>query len=534
MATKVKVNKNHIIVDRYMQSIPYLHKTRHSNPLFKTSIYNVNEVIEEVGSTPGLLKLQQAVNKEMEDYNHLLKTFKYDEENFLYKHQQVGVAISKIRKRFGFFYATRTGKTPMILAILNDFLKDNPTQKWLILCPLILINTAWVNDIQEFFPHLNYINTYNKVGKKRIENIKKESNIYFANTEAFVRYYDYFKEKNFDGIVVDESSTMKSSRSQVGKAIVRLSQHVEYMYLLSGTPAPNGMYEYYRQLQALDFYSVPSSYTQFKREFFDDISYSDFEKLVIRADKKQELEDIIEKRAIYVDKKDVFEMSKSYTKLVTFEMPDELKAHYKTMAKKMYTEIKDETILAANAAVKVNKLRQISSGFLFNEDAEVHSISPYRFKVLQGLLKQIGDKQAIIFINYIEEVNQLKAILGDKAGYIYGGTSIVDKEESIAKFKAGKLKYLVANPISMSFGVTLTCCNIIIYFSLLFSYEAFAQSKDRIIGNITKQPLDTYYYILMAKDTVDEYIYTTLGNKQSASSNFLEVLKKEVTKYGYG
>ena len=69
-------------------------------------------------------------------------------------HQQLGREIAKWRDRYAFFYDTRTGKTPMSLAIMLDDISRNPQNKWLVICPLILIENAWMEDAERFVPEI--------------------------------------------------------------------------------------------------------------------------------------------------------------------------------------------------------------------------------------------------------------------------------------------------------------------------------------------------------------------------------------------
>ena len=72
---------------------------------------------------------------------------------------------------------------------------------------------------------------------------------------------------------VDESSSMKSPKTKTSKSIVDYAQTVSRFYLLSGTPAPNGEWEYYMQLKAIDYYGVQQSYTRFKERYFTNIFF---------------------------------------------------------------------------------------------------------------------------------------------------------------------------------------------------------------------------------------------------------------------
>ena len=458
----------------------------------------------------------------------------------LMRHQQLAREIAQYRDRYAFFYDTRTGKTPLSLAIMYDDIKKHPNHKWLVVCPLILIENAWIEDAKTFVPELNIVNCHAATKKKRLERIASEANIYVTNTESFVSYQEYFLGKGFTGCIIDESSDMKSPSSKVSKALVDFAQTVNRFYLLSGTPAPNGEHEYYMQLKAVDYYGVQQSYTQFKQYFFVNLSYNpQYEKLSVRPDRRDELLALIKKYAIYVDKEDVLTTPGRTFHEVEFEMPDTLKKHYNRMKNELYLEVQNGLkITAPSAAAKLNKLNQITSGFVIDTQAikenkfynetntELYTLSGYRFKKLLELLKQFGDEQILIWANYRAEFKTIKDLLGDSCRCVYGETTLAEKNEAIKMFKEGTIHYLVANPASADKGLTLTNAHISIYFSLNWSYETYKQSIERIYGDIRKQPKHCDYYIMMAKGTIDCILYReVLQGKGTASYAVLNHLK---------
>ena len=331
----------------------------------------------------------------------------------LMPHQQLARNISNIRDRFCFFYDTRTGKTPMSLAIINDDIKKHPEHKWLILCPLILIENAWIPDAKEFFPDMKIVSCHASTKAKRLKQIEQDANVYVMNIEAFVKFKEYFDNKHLHGCFVDESSTMKSNSSIVSKAVVEFAQTLKRFYLLSGTPAPNGEYEYYMQLKAIDFYCVPSSYTQFKEKYFYNISFNpQFEKLVIRPDMKDELYALIKKYALYVDKEDVLTTpGRTFHKYI-FELPADNMKKYRTLKNKLYLELGEDVVITApSTAATLNKLNQFTSGFIidtqakkenkYNEEQkqETYLFDTSRFDELENLLRTLGDEQVLIWAN---------------------------------------------------------------------------------------------------------------------------------------
>lgn len=576
MTNKLKFNKNYIEIscprDDYntielVGKIPYAYRNRVSalNRVFRTSIRNIDLVLKlfrdiDVNNPEQLAKLPPLIRnlaiKEMRrrlDTESLLEYGPVGETRFgnfkLMPHQQLGKELAEVNDKYAFFYDTRTGKTPMSLAIIDEDIKKNPQHKWLVLCPLILIENAWLEDAVKMFPHLSVVNLHASTRAKRLQQFKKKANLYISNIESFVSYRDEIDKLGIHGCFVDESSTMKSSSSNFSKEAVDFAFGLDRWYLLSGTPAPNGEWEYYSQLRSVDYYGVHQSYAQFKKHFFDNTSRNpQYEKLSVKENMREELVNLLKEYSLYVDKEDVLETPGRDFIEIPIKMPEELKKNYNELKKQLYLEIGDNiTITAPSAAASLNKLNQVTSGFVIDTEAmkrnkailsddslheelqqEVHLLSDYRFVELDNLLHKLGNEQAIIWCVYRKEFEILKERLGDKCGLVYGGTSIEQKNETIKDFKAGRIQYLIANPASADKGLTLTNAHIAIYFSLGYSYELYKQSMERIYGSIKSQPKRCKYYIFIATGTVDRTIYSIIQNKGDMSTAVLNHLKEGV------
>ena len=560
MANKLRVSSNVIEVAFDSQDAP---KLEHFYPVHynrkkteaKLSIRNLPEalkVLRGIDET-NVHTLPESVRslyyKELEARQHVDALIKYGpdmkrevtEHLTLRRHQQVGREIACVRDRFCFFFDTRTGKTPLSLAIMYDDLQRYPHHKWLVVCPLILIENAWLPDAAEFIPNVKVVNCHAATKAKRLQAIQSNAQIYVTNIESFATYKEYFEAVGFEGCIVDESSVMKSPKSQQSKALVDFSQKVKRFYLLSGTPAPNGEWEYFMQLRAIDYYSVPSSFSQFEEHYFINTSYNpQFKKLALRGDRKDELLELIKKYAMYVDKEDVLTTPGRTFVEMPLEMPAALAKHYRKLKNELYLEIGDRQITAPSAAAKLNKLNQVSSGFVIDTQAvkenafydesatEWYLLSNYRFEALKDLLESSDcrELQVLIWANYRAEFEVIQSYLGERCRCIYGATTLAEKNEAIRLFKSGDIQYLIANPASADKGLTLTNCHVCVYFSLNWSYELFKQSMERIYGDVSKQPHHCMYYIFLAQHTVDEVLYhDVLQGKGDASAAILNHLK---------
>lgn len=528
----IKCPRNDVDTINNLSNIPIYHKNR-VNSEFVVSSYYIKEVLknfrgvdEESYDTlpPNILKIIDNIEHKKNTTQRLSAFGPEGEPGFLMAHQQVGRELAMVHDRFCFFYDTRTGKTPMSLQII----KDNPTIKWLIVAPLVLLDNAWLEDAEKFFPGMNIVKLWATSKPKRLKQFEKHSNVYIINNESFVSFLPEIQKLGITGVFLDESSSLKSNSSKFGKAFVEFAQDMQRCYMLSGSPAPNGEWEYYRQLQCMDNFAVPQSYTQFERMFFDNISYNpQFKQLKLKYDMKEKLTEIISRYALYVDKSDVLDLPGRSFEVVPVEMSPKIKEAYTVMKKELYYELKDDQMVTApSASAKINKLRQISSGFIYDEDGKAFLIDLHKFHALRELVQRFGNKQILIWANYKYEFEVIKEILGkDSCVIVNGSVDAATKNLNIQAFKTGKAQYMIANPASADKGLTLTNAHICIYFSMNYSYELFYQSRDRIYGGKHSQPKFCEYYFMEVVGSLDNAIRQAVENKGDMSMAILNELR---------
>jgi len=534
--------------------VPYIHINR-TKTKFRTSICNIDMVlklfrgIDEFSTHLLPDKIRALYEKEMDKRVALKRLMELGPQHEvstihggkLERHQQLAVEIAAEVDRYAFFYSTRTGKTIMSLKIIEEDIKKNPTHRWLVLCPLILIENAWLEDLK-FFPNIKTVVLHDKDKRKRIEQFGKSANLYIGNIESFIGYNEYYNRLKIHGCFVDESSHLKSYKAKFSKAAVEFAHTISRWYLLSGTPAPNCEDEYYMQLQSVDMYSLPQSRTKFKEHFFVNNSYNpQYEKLALKSDKKEEFTEVLAKYSIFVDKESVMETPGKEFIEYKMKLPDELQTTYDKLKKELFVELSGTEVVAASAAAALNKLNQVTSGFLMDTWAkkenklfptneplqEVYELSDYRYKKLEKILEAIGDKQVVIWAQYRKEFEIIKQRLGNQCVCVYGAVDIVEKNANLKKFKSGQVQYLVANPASASTGLTLTNAHHCIYFSLGYSLELWVQSGERIYGGVRSQPNKCYYHLMLAEGTVDELIYKAVQAKYDVSFDLLDHLRGE-------
>jgi len=493
-----------------------------------------------------LYKLIKKIERTQEEVNNLKKGGPSGEDDFLFAHQQLCREIAERYSRYAFFLDTGTGKTIAALQIIyDDVMNKSNKRKWLVVCKLSLIRNAWIADCEKYYPELKIVNLH-----KNDAAFEKEADIYIINYESFTRRFDKIRNLNIDGVIIDESSKMKSPKSNITKTLLTFSKEVERWYILSGEPAPNTMEEYFAQMKSIDPSLLGSIFSNFRAVWFYPVNRGNFTKYEITPEKESQMIQQIKKRAIYKSKEECFDLPGKVDVVREIEMPSDLKKKYATMKKQLYTLLGDDFVLAPNVAVSLGKLNQLTSGILIDED-QTHRVSDAKIKVLEEVLEEIPkNRQVIIWAHYKEEFRMIKELLGERSvtynsqtdaeqveplvEYHYGkgsfnnfredGYTVKDLAEKL--FKDGKVKYFIANSASIGHGATLTNCSYSIYYCLTYSWENFKQSKDRIYRYSQKEKC-TYIYLLMEK-SIDYILFNTLQSKGDMSKRVLEHLKTGV------
>jgi SWI/SNF-related matrix-associated actin-dependent regulator 1 of chromatin subfamily A len=90
-----------------------------------------------------------------------------------------------------------------------------------------------------------------------------------------------------------------------------------------------------------------------------------------------------------------------------------------------------------------------------------------------------GVDKAVIFSDHVDPVRAITLSLND-AAEITGATPMAERQEAVAKFQRGELRYIVATIGAMSVGVTLTAANHVVFNDLSWVPADNLQAEKRI------------------------------------------------------
>lgn len=451
----------------------------------------------------------ESATKILQEYGFIDDTFKicekkeieYELSQFLYKYQKDVINKALNNEGYGLFLDTGCGKTVCGLEIAKHL------GKTLILCPLSVIETAWVEDCNNFYPELKIVNCWGNSKSERIKLLNSEADVYVMNYESFKILKHIISNMNFKCMIVDESSVMKNMKSQITTDIMSMIDIIPRRFVLSGTPNPNSNLELFPQIKFVQPELFGISYLGWQATYFtQDLANPHY--WYQTDENKEKLFARLSEGSVFLKKEDCVDLPPKVFEVKRFELGKEQKQYYDDMIRDIQDNINEWSKFEFTA--KLMKLREIVSGFVINKDGSISDFDTNKDKLLESAFEEIGDKPVIIWCQFQHEV--------DKLAEKYNGVSLTSKTKDrdliIRQFKNGEIKKLFTHPKLLGKGLTFVNCTYNIYYSLSFSYEEFRQSQDRIhrIGQDNK----CTYIILQGKNTIDEKIYNCLKRKGNA------------------
>lgn len=310
------------------------------------------------------------------------------------------------------------------------------------------------------------------------------------NYELAWRRSDLSNLENFT-LMLDESSLIQNDSAKQSKFILKLNP--ANVILLSGTPTAGKYENLWSQAHLLGWkISKPLYESQYINYELLDVGGTKV-KVVNKADPYKNVERLKQKMrdhgAVFMKTDEVIELPQQNFINVTCNVSKS----YKMFIKSGYTVLNGIEFIATNNLTKRLYARQLASAF--NE---------HKLESVKDLIQSTNDR-IIIFYNFNVELDNLKAICDAfkrPVSVVNGECKDLhayeefDDSISLIQYQAGAM------------GLNLQKANKIIYFSLPEHSELFEQSKKRIHRIGQNHPC--FYYIMMAKGTIDEAIYKAL------------------------
>lgn len=420
----------------------------------------------------------------------------------------------------GLFLDMGLGKTIITLTAISELLDRAEVAKVLVIAPLRVAETTWTTEAQKW-DHTKHLRIARILGtaKERAEALKENADIYVINRENVPWLVEQVgKHWPFDMIVIDELSSFKSTKAKRFKALKSVRPMADRVVGLTGTPCGNSLMDLWAEIYLLDRGErLGRSFTAYQHKYFKP-AYGSGHIVYKWQVLPGALEDVTRRLSdITVSMKaaDYLELPELVTIPYRVKLPEEAAVTYRKMEQEYLVEIQGENVEAFSAVAVMSKLLQMANGFAYAEEKKPVRIHQAKIEALKEIV-EFSDTPVLVFYSYIADKDEI--LRGIK------GSRVLETDQDIRDWNAGKIPVLLAHPASAGYGLNLQeGGRVMVWYGLPWSLEQYQQAVARLHRQGQKLPVLNYQ--ILAEGTVDENVAASLKAKDVTQESLLRLLK---------
>lgn len=381
--------------------------------------------------------------------------------------------------RFANFSEMGAGKSLPHALLATGVLDDDICDYVLIITPKGVLDD-WRDIFRDFVAcdYRNLVTLYQ--APKKVRKFFQLRRIIIMTYDTLVTDLDRFiqlAQSNRVMMVLDEVHRARNTERKRYTALEAMNKLVTRLYLLTGTPLPNGLVNAYAYINLL----APGVYYRNLHHFKKlHVKYSPYSKRVIigyrNEDRVTQILNSMSVRHLMEDVVDLPPVSNT-TRYVDWD--DDQRKAYMTLMEDGLLELDDRFIQADGAFALLIRLHQI----LNHPEMLGLRCKSQKWQALYDDIEDIGigtqGRKMVIWAHYRQTIDRLAEELKHlNPAKIYGGTA--DFEGQKRKFREDKDCHLmIANTMSVGIGTNFTVANYMAFFEYTYDLDNYDQAISR-------------------------------------------------------
>lgn len=453
---------------------------------------NAAVVPDEYAARFGMeLKTKQA------EYRPIKQAFDYQRD----------IAKTAIHKRkYAVFADCGLGKTLILLEYARHTLKQCGGRV-LIVSPLMVCKQT-IEEAGRFYKSMN-ISRVAAAGLQEWLD-EKESAIGVTNYEAI---REGLTQGNLTGLILDESSMLKSHYGAWGTRLIELGRGLEWKLCATGTPAPNDRIEFANHAVFLD---RAKTVNEFLATYF-----------INRGETQNRWE--LKPHALKPFYRSLADWSIFLTNPAVYGWKDnvgvtppiivhvdhiELTEEQRTAARNLTGDLLTTSLGGIGTRGKLSQIAKGKNGIESNKNAFIR-------KLVDGW----PEESTIIWCHYNDEQEQMESTFPEAVS-VSGDTSEAKRESAIQQFKSGEKKILITKPKILGFGLNLQICTRQVWSGLKDSYEEYYQGVKRSNRIGSTRPLNVHIPVTELEVPFVENVLRKAGRVESDTNEQMQLFKE--------
>lgn len=403
-----------------------------------------------------------------------------------------------------------------------------------------IVYHVWPKEIEKWDLPFRYSIVHGTKKHKRLWQKRSIKITNYDSLEWLTKQKDWFRRGKRIMLVIDESSKLRNTGTLRFRSLKKILPRFDRRYILTGSPAPNGLEGLFGQIYTLDHGAALGKFiTHYRNKYFEPFGFMGYQwKLQEGAAKKifKRLADLVLRYG-----NDQLNLPPLTIKTRYVDLPDDARELYKELEKEFIVQLKRGEIVAANAAVASGKLRQIANGGVFyNRDQSIEAdprkgrtwatIHDEKCANLVDLLEELQGEPALIAYEFKHDMYRLKKYFKKhapqfaKAPFVGSHTKERKLKKLLRLWDKGLLPVMFGQPDSVAEGLNLQGKGgIVIFFSMTWNLENYEQFIQRVWRQGQKRRV--LVYRILARNTVDELIAYTLKRKDRVQQDLLKAME---------
>lgn len=402
---------------------------------------------------------------------------KYDPMAGMFDYQRDITAMAIAKQKFSVFADCGLGKTLMLLEFARHAALCSRGKKILIVCPLMVVQQT-IDEAHRWYGEQFSIGRVRSFDLQYWLDSKSD-----LDSEIGVTNYEAIREginsKNLSGLILDESSMLKSHYGEYGTRLIELGRGLEWKLCLTGTPAPNDRIEFANHAVFLDRCRTVN---EFLATYF-----------INRGETSNRWE--LKPHALKPFYRSLSDWSIFLTNPATYGWQDnvgttppihihidhvDLTSEQRKAAQSLTGSLITNDIGGIGDRSKLSQIAKGKGGIPTNKPAAI-----------KALVDSWPDESTIIWCNYNDEQESMERTFPDAVS-ISGDTPEEKRQQYVDAFKRGGVRILISKPKILGFGLNLQVCTRQVFSGLKDSYEEFYQAVKRSNRIGSTRPLNVH------------------------------------------
>ncbi len=407
------------------------------------------------------------------------------------------------------------GKTRVSLETI-----ESTDKRTLVVAPLFPALTVWQQEAEKWGYNFNMRLLHGKekkAGDEDVSIINYDGLPWLLKEPKLLATYDY--------IIYDEVSKMKNPGTNRFRRWRKHMPNFDYRLGLTGTPLGNHLLDLWAEMYCVDLgetlgrarsgrgnyqetYFVPHPYIPHVWEPKDDSRDIIFEKIKPNALALDYGED---------------ELPPLILNPIPIEMPKRAREAYEEMRKASMIDGTD--VIAVNAGVRSQKLRQIAAGVVYDDNGDLLKLHKAKQAALRNVSEELQGDPLLIGFEFKHDLTAIRDALGYEVPSLDGNTKPNDMVRLVGEWNDGALENLAGHPQTMGMGGNMqdSGSNVFLY-TMPWSLELFEQIIDRVWRQGQKRRVTVH--LPMVIGTKDYDVFSTLEFKSGEQNVLFEALSR--------